>query len=149
MDSSTEPKKARLSAFRERDRWKLHTPHPRALMSLSPYTLEEAARKFFPNGHWTVSSLRTEIRKGRLRPLRIAGTFDLTESAIREWCQESPKVHVSGSTGLQDIQPHGSSSIRESKLAQDAARLTNEKLKKAFARYIAEKHKFPEGPIHR
>lgn len=56
------------------------------------YSLAEAVDRFLPGGVWTVSSLRTEIRKGRLQVERIAGKFGVTESAIEEMrklCRES------------------------------------------------------------
>ena len=58
------------------------------------YTLKEAVEKYFPGGTITVAALRTEIRKGRLIPERIAGKFCVTESAIRRMrklCREKPR----------------------------------------------------------
>ena len=55
------------------------------------YSLKEAVERFLPGGAWTVSSLRTEIRKGRLVAERIAGKLGVTESAVarmRELCRE-------------------------------------------------------------
>ncbi len=48
------------------------------------YTLREAVERFFPGGCITVRSLRTEIRKGRLRVTEVAGKFLVSESAIAE-----------------------------------------------------------------
>ncbi|WP_072389091.1 hypothetical protein [Hyphomicrobium sp. CS1BSMeth3] len=48
------------------------------------YTLKQAVEKFFPGSFVTVTSLRTEIRKGHLIPRRIAGKFCVTESDMRE-----------------------------------------------------------------
>lgn len=48
------------------------------------YTLKQAVEKFFPNSFVTVTSLRTEIRKGHLFPRRIAGKFCVTESDMRK-----------------------------------------------------------------
>src|SRR5262245_27287196 len=53
--------------------------------SLEPvYTLKQAAQKFFPDGTLTVTSLRNEIRKGRLRATMPAGKLLVTESALVE-----------------------------------------------------------------
>jgi hypothetical protein len=46
------------------------------------YTLRQAAEKFFPNGPLTASSLRNEIRKGRLHAVMPAGKLLVTETAI-------------------------------------------------------------------
>ena len=49
-------------------------------MPLEPhYTLAEAVALFFPRGPLTVSSLRNEIRKGRLRATKPAGKLLVTE----------------------------------------------------------------------
>lgn len=59
------------------------------------YTLKEAVEKYFPGGTITVAALRTEIRKGRLIPERIAGKFFVTESGIirmRKLCREKPSA---------------------------------------------------------
>ena len=64
------------------------------------YTLKEAVAAFFPGGNWTVASLRTEIRNGRLEPIRFAGKFGVTKSAIGEMlvkCREKQKAPASGS----------------------------------------------------
>jgi hypothetical protein len=46
------------------------------------YTLQEAIEHFFPGGYITGASLRTEIRKGRLRATEVAGKLLVSESAI-------------------------------------------------------------------
>lgn len=48
------------------------------------YTLKEAVARFFPGGALTVTSLRTEINKGRLLATMPAGKILVTESAIAE-----------------------------------------------------------------
>lgn len=92
------------------------------------YPLKEAVDRFLPGGHWTVSSLRTEIRKGRLQVERIAGKIGVTESAIREMrqlCRDKPKdpASTSGPPDTTGKQP-GLSSTEERKQAQDAAKAT-------------------------
>src|SRR5215468_10017807 len=55
------------------------------LVRLEPrFSLKQAIEKFFPNGPLRVASLRTEIRKGRLRPTRVAGKDLVTEADIAE-----------------------------------------------------------------
>ena len=48
------------------------------------FTLKEAVARFFPGGTLTVTSLRTEIAKGRLLATKPAGKILVTESAIAE-----------------------------------------------------------------
>ena len=48
------------------------------------YTLRQAAEKFFPNGPLTATSLRNEIKKGRLLAVIPAGKLLVTETAIAE-----------------------------------------------------------------
>lgn len=47
-----------------------------------PLTLAEAVALLFPEGPLTVASLRTEIRKGRLRFSRVAGRLFVSRAAI-------------------------------------------------------------------
>ncbi|HZO56741.1 MAG TPA: hypothetical protein VFB63_28785, partial [Bryobacteraceae bacterium] len=57
-------------------------------MPLEPhYTLAEAVALFFPRGPLTVSSLRSEIRKGRLRATKPAGKLLVTETDLSEMLQ--------------------------------------------------------------
>ena len=67
---------------------KVETDKPAEPTPFEPrYSLEEAAAKFFPGGQITKKSLRTEIRKGRLRAESIAAKYVVTERAIREMCE--------------------------------------------------------------
>lgn len=100
-------------------------------MSAPVYTLSEAVERFLGPA-WSVASLRTEIRKGRLVPMRIAGKFAVTEADIAEMlqrCRENPRDHdcISG-LGRVEAAP-GSSSIEDASLAQAAARMTVKALK--------------------
>jgi hypothetical protein len=52
------------------------------------FTLQEAVERFFPGGHVTVRSLRTEIKKGRLCITEVAGKFLVTERAIAEMLEK-------------------------------------------------------------
>ena len=96
-------------------------------MTLEPhYSLAEAVARFFPDGPLTVSSLRTEIRKGRLRVARVAGKYLVSESAIRDMleacqCRVDAKPRASG-CGQQDptAAPSGSSSTDRLRSAQAA-----------------------------
>ena len=96
------------------------------------FTLKEAVETFFPGGTWTVTSLRTEIRKGRLRPMRIAGKLCVTASSIREMlaqCRERPVLHVSTSGPDRAEVGTTSSSIVDENLALAAARMSANRLK--------------------
>ncbi len=89
------------------------------------YSLAEAVDRFLPGGVWTVSSLRTEIRKGRLQVERIAGKFGVTESAIEEMrklCRERQKAHGSTSGNGQAERPSGVLETENAKSARVAAR---------------------------
>ena len=79
------------------------------------YTLQEAIEHFFPGGYITVASLRTEIRKGRLRATEVAGKFLVSESAIAEMlerCRVLPSSpilpanerRVASSSGLSETE---------------------------------------------
>jgi hypothetical protein len=98
------------------------------------HSLEEAVRLFLPGGRWTVASLRTERRKGRLKVEKIAGKIGVTESAIREMrrlCQEEQKAQdCSSAPPARIAAPFGSSSTEEQKKAQDAAKATARALTK-------------------
>ena len=96
------------------------------------YSLQEAVTKVL-RGRWTVASLRTEIRKGRLRPTRIAGKLGVTDSALGEMlklCQDAPKVQGSTSERAPAASPSGLSETDQTKLALDAARATAKALKR-------------------
>ena len=98
------------------------------------YTLKEAVAVFFPGGNWTVASLRTEIRNGRLEPIRFAGKFGVTKSAIGEMlvkCREKQKAPASGSALQEKTEDQsGSFSTEALKQAQDALQATLKGLKK-------------------
>ena len=112
------------------------------------YSLQEAVDAFFPGGIWTVASLRTEIRKGRLKPMRIAGKFAVTESAIREMrrlCQEKPNLPGSISDQPEMIErPSGSFSTGDAKLAQDAAKASVRKLRERLRTTSRKNTKSPK-----
>lgn len=96
-----------------------------------PYTLKQAVAIFL-GPPWTVSSLRTEIRKGRLVAERIAGKLAVTESAIarmRELCRESANRPASTSDTATDEPQCGSSSDSDLNRAQAAAKATLQALK--------------------
>jgi len=98
-----------------------------------PYPLARAVELFL-GPPWTVSSLRTEIRKDRLEAVRIAGKLAVTETAIREMivrCREEPKGHgsICGSTSTGTA-PGGSFETVNTTQAQDALRATLQALSK-------------------
>lgn len=98
------------------------------------YPLAEAVKLFLPGGHWTVNSLRTEIRKGRLVPERIAGKLGVTRRAImemRERCREEKReAPASCSDAGRAASPCGSSGDADLKLARAATKQTLQALKR-------------------
>jgi hypothetical protein len=101
------------------------------------YTLQEAVDRFFPGGHITVRSLRTEIRKGRLRVTEVAGKFLVTERALVEMleaCRRCPAPESHRGFISNDDDPRGAapglSETDRLKHAQDAARITIAELAK-------------------
>jgi len=80
-----------------------------------------------------VSSLRTEIRKGRLTPVEIAGRFYLTRESLGEMikaCRVKPKDHDSISNATETVTDGGSFATGDLSVAQAAARQSIERLKK-------------------
>jgi hypothetical protein len=97
------------------------------------YTLKEAQAKFLPG--WSISALRTEIRRGRLVAERIAGKLGVTEQAIgemRQLCREKPKVPVCTYVVEKAEHQCGSSSTEESRLSLAAAKATIRELKQSL-----------------
>jgi len=91
------------------------------------YDLRTAAERFFPRGPVTARSLRTEIRKGRLKSARIAGKIVVSEAAIQEMltrCQDTRRVPASCSGAARRDCPSGSSSTTDRRSARDAALAT-------------------------
>jgi hypothetical protein len=102
------------------------------------YTLTEAVERFFPGGHITVRSLRTEIKKGRLRVSEVAGKFLVSESAIAEMLEISQPCRADkshqGSISVDEsprAKTLGSSETERLELARDAVRMTIAELGKA------------------
>lgn len=88
------------------------------------YTLKQAIAEFFPDSPITVSSLRTEIRKGRLEFERIAGRICVTHADIArmlERCREERPDAAARSTNDRQA--------ADLRIAQAAARATCERLK--------------------
>lgn len=85
---------------------------------------------------WTVSALRTEIRKGTLQCERVAGKIVVTKTAIREMlvkCRDQQKGQGSISEDVQAATESGLSETDQARLAQDAALATVQALKKRSA----------------
>lgn len=108
-------------------------PRPCAWADDEPMTLPEYIAVFYPNGPLTISSLRTEIAKGRLIPSAFAGKFFVTPGDIRALlstpCPVQPKAPASTYAKAVSIaapaaqsQPSGSSEMDPGKLAQAATR---------------------------
>jgi hypothetical protein len=93
------------------------------------YSLREAVERFFPGGHITVRSLRTEIKKGRLRVVEVAGKFLVSESAIAQMLE---------SCGLCRVpeRPRASSYGAAAKIAVQSGTSATERI--ASARAAAE-----------
>ncbi|NBS93417.1 MAG: hypothetical protein EBS91_05795 [Betaproteobacteria bacterium] len=78
------------------------------------------------------SALATEVRRGRLTPIVIAGKRYVTEDALREFvarCHHEQRDLASTCDADGGDRSHGSSSIQETRSAQAAARQTVEELK--------------------
>src|SRR5262245_59253611 len=101
------------------------------------YTLQEAVERFFPGGHITVRSLRTEMRKGRLCVTEVAGKFLVSETAIAEMLERCRTCRVQGNdrasisrSGERLDTMYGSSETARLESARAAARTTLAELKK-------------------
>lgn len=97
------------------------------------YTMKQAVATFL-GPPWTVSSLRTEMRKGHLVVERIAGKLAVTESAIRgmlDKCREDALRPASTSSEDKAERRSGSSEASDLKKAQAAARATLKALKES------------------
>lgn len=95
----------------------------------TPMPLAEAVRRLFPFGGATVSTLRTEARKGRLAIERIAGKDFVTRKAVEEMrarCRdpENRRASNAGPNGSRTAHsaPSGSSETDSGISAQDALR---------------------------
>lgn len=108
------------------------------------YSLEDAAARFFPGGTITKRSLQTEIDKGRLRAVKLAGKYVVSEGAIREMiekatsCQDQQNLPGSTSVRRRVVQPSGSSCTVDANSAQDAVKATLQALKKRCANTSAK-----------
>jgi hypothetical protein len=95
--------------------------------------LEVAIRECFPYGGATVSTLRTEARKGRLAIERIGGRDYVTRAAIEEMrklCRVQARAHDYTSIGERAESPSMSSEMEYTRRAQAAAVAISERLKK-------------------
>jgi hypothetical protein len=91
-------------------------------------TLAEAAGRLGVK----VSSLRTEIRRGRLRPIEIARKFYLTEEAVKEMldtCRAKLRGRGSISGEADPVDTGGSYSTVGPSVAQAAAQISLQMLK--------------------
>ena len=105
-----------------------------------PMTLTEAVAVFFPEGPLSVASLRTEIRKGRLRASKVAGRLFVTPADLRSlfaperWAGLArDRGFTCGTAGSMAAAaavspPSTSSATGRFKLAQAAARTALHKL---------------------
>src|SRR6187200_483511 len=98
----------------------------------APVPLARAVSLFFPEGGVTVSTLRTEARKGRLALERIGGKNFVTGEAInqmRELCRVERKVRASTLEAAKAGASSGSSVTENTKRALAAARQAARELK--------------------
>jgi hypothetical protein len=98
----------------------------------APVPLARAVSLFFPEGGVTVSTLRTEARKGRLALERIGGKDFVTGEAInqmRELCRVERKVRASTPEAAKAGASSGSSVTENTKRALAAARQAARELK--------------------
>src|SRR5262245_59058736 len=96
-----------------------------------PIPLAQAADLFLPAGGVSVSTLRTEARKGRLNLERIAGRDFVTRRAIqnmRELCRIQQRDQGSISASAAAVLPSGSSETERKKQALASARASASKL---------------------
>ena len=104
-------------------------PSPADWADDASMTLAEAAAVFGSDYPLTVSTLRTEIRRGRLTYAEVAGTFFVTPAAIRalfQPCLAKPKAPASTYAPPGPIgrpKPSGSSETERAKSARAALRL--------------------------
>jgi hypothetical protein len=90
-------------------------PDPALWAQDEPMTLQEYIAAFYPNGPLTVTSLRTEIHKGRLPISTVAGKHFVTPAAVAalfrpQSCHDKPKGRgsISGG-GASTTEPAGPS----------------------------------------
>ena len=113
------------------------------------FTLQEAVERFFPAGHVTVRSLRTEIKKGRLCITEVAGKFLVTERAIAEMLekcrclveQKPQRLHLR-------LRPHPRKNVWDTRdgtlrISTGCGEHDTQRAQEALARYIAEKYSPP------
>ena len=118
-------------------------PAPADWSEDAPMRLDEAVAVFGSDYPMTISTLRTEIRKGRLTPVEVAGKFFVTPSQIKalfQPCPPAPKAPASisargGSTGelASAFRTSTSSATDRLNAAQAAARSACQKLKRPSA----------------
>jgi hypothetical protein len=95
-----------------------------ALIVEPHYTLRQAAEKFFPNGPLTATSLRNEIKKGRLHAVMPAGKLLVTETAIAEMlvlCRVQNRPGFTKNKKSDRVQTPGTSETERNELALAAA----------------------------
>lgn len=93
-------------------------PDAMTLEEKTPYPLQEAAKRFFPLGGVTKTTLRDAIARGELSAERIGRQYFVTAEYIAKWrehCRVKPKVPGSGS----DQPPTGGPRPGTSKTASD------------------------------
>jgi hypothetical protein len=111
----------------------------------TPIPLKKAVAIFFPEGGVSVSTLRTEARKGRLVLERIGGKDFVTGEAIekmRELCRVQPKVPAYTSEGPRAARPIGSSETERAS-AELAALMETARELKRHSKRISRKNTDP------
>jgi hypothetical protein len=118
------------------------------------FSLAEAARRHFPCGTLKKSGLYSEIQKGRLKAVKIAGKLFVTDSDIQAMIEAArcepavrPKAQGSISASAQDAPPSGSSETERASIAQAAALRTARELTKRSK--PTSPTNTPRRPVHR
>lgn len=109
------------------------------------YPLAEAVRRFFPHGGVTVSTLRTEHRKGTLAFIRLGNRDFVTKAAIGEMmkrCRIQARDRDSISGGSGDESQSTSSVTGRAQLARDAL-LTSLGKPERRSKTISRRHSGP------
>jgi len=99
----------------------------------TPIRLADVLPLAFPHGGLKLSGLKSEIRRGRLKVIRIAGKDFTTLRYIEEMktkCLVADNPHDYGSDlHRETVRPSGSSSMVGSSIALDAVNMIRQRLR--------------------
>ena len=130
------------------------TPSPENIGPDTPLRLQDAVRLAFPAGGMTVSGLRTEATRGRLKYWRIAGKIFTTLAAIAEM-REQCRVQPGARLWLRPEKRNLDGSLREravwvirdgpSKISTSCAAEDRAGAERALGDYLASKYRPNRG----